>query len=60
MTTATPTTGPVRPFVSPRLSVPAPALAVAIVAIAFALRVYRLSELPPGLFGDEGWNLADI
>src|SRR3990172_4024387 len=41
-------------------SVPAPALALAIVAIAFALRVYRLAELPPGLNGDEAWNLIDI
>ena len=41
-------------------SVPAPALAVAIVAVAFALRVYRLPVLPPGLNGDEAWNLIDI
>ena len=43
-----------------QIRIPAPVLALAIVAIAFALRVYRLPELPPGLFGDEAWNLVDI
>ncbi len=49
-----------RTVLSPRVSVPAPALAAAIVAVAFALRVYRLAELPPGLYSDEAWNLVDI
>lgn len=44
----------------PQVSVPAPALAVAIVGVAFALRAYRLAELPPGLYSDEAWNLVDI
>src|SRR3972149_2414480 len=43
-----------------RFHVSAPALAVGIVAVAFALRVYRLPVLPPGLNGDEAWNLIDI
>ena len=43
-----------------RINPPAPALALALVAIAFLLRVYGLSELPPGLAYDEGWNLVDI
>jgi len=43
-----------------QIRIPAPVLALATVAIAFALRVYGLSELPPGLLGDEAWNLVDI
>jgi 4-amino-4-deoxy-L-arabinose transferase-like glycosyltransferase len=37
-----------------------PGVTLAVIGIAFVLRVYRLSEMPPGIDGDEAWNLMDI